>query len=463
MAGLKSNFVCSLLATTSNAVVGLVSIPFITRHVSAADFGHISLLLLVFYLFNFLDGLLPVIINFRHARNYDNADFLKTCQMFSWMMGAAAFSLTLILLLLIYRHVFSLVEIFLMAICAMLFFPTTAEAAFLESRQRVGFAMLVRSGGWAFVYLSFIVYVIVDCTFEWFAFSLTLMSGSLLVVYRAANTSEPRNGKLEYSIIKDMLLEIKKVLLFNFYVAVTNFSDRLFLSKLLPLDRLGFYSAQYELGTKAYVLPYMVSKVLYPNFSERLSGKNPQAVLSDWKHITKWVFFTMFSISLIAFYFSEVIIKIYAGQAYAEHSYVFKIVMIGIAMNSIGFMSILLQRAKGDFSSQEKAYFFGSAMGIIAVYPMVKIWGLWGAAMVYLIMRSSDLILAVQTAKMFQAGHQPWKTYVVWPISVAACYLFMQFEFYSGFTLSFIVFSVTLFTRNDIKFFKKGVFNAYRK
>jgi O-antigen/teichoic acid export membrane protein len=455
MSRLKTNFAYSVMAAAINAVVGLASIPFITRHVSSADFGHISLLLLFFYLFAVMDGIQPVIISYAHSCPHPRADLVKTCQVISWGIGGIASAITLGGLTWLYADTVSGTEMSLMTVCAMLYFPMTAEAAFLESKERVGFTAMIRSGGWAFVYGSFILYVICQSPFEFYAMSLAGMNGLLWLIYRRSNADEPRNGNLKQDILREMSFKIKEVLIFSLSFVLMNFSDRLFISKLLSLELLGYYSAQYELGTKGYIAAHTASKVLYPNFSRRLAREPLLPVLSDWTHMTKLIFFSVFSVTLLAFAFAEEIIRIYAGQGYAAHCYVFRIVMAGVAINSLGFMVIMFQRAAGDFSSQERAYVMGAVISILSVYPLVSRLGMSGAAMVYLCARTSDVLLILDMWKKFFRSEGRRIILFLWPVLFSLCYTLLYMRYYFLFGMIFFLFGGTLFNGKDFVFFKK--------
>lgn len=449
MGSLKRNLVYSTLATIINVAVGLAAIPFITRHMLPSDFGHLSLLLLFFYLFVFLDGMQPVVIRFTNMPVYARADVVKNSRVLSWGVGGAVSVVTFSVLVLLYEGTFSLIEEGLMGICALMYFPMSIEGALLESKERVGFTSMARSGVWTMVYLSFVIYVILKLPFEWYALSLAGMNSFLWGSFKIANTGEPRTGKLEKVLIREMIIETKKVIVYNLCVAVMTFSDRLFISRFLALSKLGYYSVQYELGTKGYMLPYTVSRVLYPNFSRRLASEKLSDVYADWKVATKLIFFIMFSISLTAFIFSEEIVRLYAGDAYASHDYVFKFVMIGITINSLGFMGALFQRAKGDFVSPERAYLIGAGLGIVLVYPLVKGFGLAGAALFYLCVRSADIILVWKLQRDMSVERNITK-HLVWTLLFIFSYVFTYVEYYAVALILYVILGVTLFDYNDV-------------
>ncbi len=458
MSRLKSNFIFSALAVFINAGVSILSVPYITRQVSPTDFGHISLLIVFFYLFAFVDGIRPVIINFVHHSYHHTSDFFRSCHIFSWCGGAVLSCLTFILLSYFYYNHLSFIEIFFISFCALLCIPMTNEAAFLEARERVGFTMIVRSGGWILFYVSYILYATVGASFEWYAMSVAGMNGFLLIIYRIANSDQPRAGKFHLNIIREMTIKIRQVIMFNFCITLMRSLDRLFISRVLPLRLLAHYSVQYEFGFNWNTLVHTAGRVLYPHLSRRMTDEPLALILACWVHINKLIFFTVFSLTLAGFAFSEKIIGLYAGVIYTEHHYVFRFVMVGVAITALGLMAAVFQRVQGDFASQEKAYIIGALTGILLVYPLVSRFGLQGAILVYLSVKIADIILILNIRKSFFPQTDAAKHLLLWPVLFVLCYTLLWYEYYFGFALSYAVFVLSLFRKDDLLFY----INAFR-
>ncbi len=456
MSRVTTNFIYSVIALGITACAGLFSIPVLTRNLTPSFFGHISLLLIFFNIFVILDGLRPVIINYMHSSSRNRPDIIRTCSVFSWINGLVFAFVTFAVLIFIYKDTFSFAEMIFLSIAGLLYFPMTNEAGFLEAAERVGFTYLTRAVVWALLYISFICYSLVRLPMEYYAMSLSVMNGALFLIYLYANGQKSKKGRFKKDIIMDMGKEMKHVSFFNIYVAIINFSDRLFISRFLSLNLLGYYSVQYELGTKGYMLVAMVSRVLYPTFCKRIAKEPMSYILSDWACITKFVFFAVFSCTLVAFFWSDIIITIYAGKEYAAYSFVLKIIMIGIAINSLGFMATLLQRANGDFKSQEKAYFKGAFIATIIVYPFISNFGILGAALVYLFARSADVFLILDIKKKYFPGFSLQKIFI-WPALFLLCYDMLFYRQYILFALVFILFMLAVFTRDDFVFFTRKI------
>ncbi|MGE0086619.1 MAG: lipopolysaccharide biosynthesis protein [Desulfococcaceae bacterium] len=457
MSRLKSNFMFSALAVCINAAVSLSSVPYITRRVSPSDYGHISLFILFFYLFAFVDGIRPVIINSVHHSFSGKSDFFRSCHIFSWLCGAVLSVLTFILLILFYHHRLSAVEILFISLCALFCVPMNNEAAFLEAGERVGFIMMVRSAGWVLFYASFIVYASVGAGFECYAMSVAGMNGFLLVIYRAANSRESRSGKFRFAIIREMMTKIRQGIMFNLYSTLMSSLDRLFISKLLPLQMLAHYSVQYEFGFNWNTLVQTAGRVLYPHLSRRMAAEPFAEILAFWVHMNKLIFFAVFSITLAGAAFSEEIIGLYAGAVYTEHHYIFRFVMIGVAISALGVMAVVFQRAQGDFASQEKAYGIGALTGILLVYPLVKTFGILGAALVYLAVRIADILLVLKICRNFFRSSSRAKYLMVWPGLFVLSYLSLWYEYYAVFWFLYAAFGALLFNADDIRYYVNAV------
>ncbi len=462
MGRVTTNFIYSVIAIGITACAGLFSIPVLTRKLTPYFFGHISLLLIFFNIFAILDGLRPVIVNYMHSSSKSRQDIIRTCFVFSWINGLVFASATFGVLIFIYKDTFSLTEIIFLSFAAFFYFPMTNEAGFLEAAERVGFTSLARAVVWAFLYISFICYSLFSLSPEYYAMSLFVMNGLLFLIYFYAGKDRSTGGGFKKNIIMDMGKGIKQVFFFNIYVAIMNFSDRLFISRFLPLNLLGYYSVQYELGTKGNILVAMISRVLYPTFCKKITKEPRARVLSEWARITKFVFFMVFICTLVAFLWSDIIIALYAGKQYAAYSHVLKIIMVGIAVNSLGFMATFLQRADGDFKSQEKAYFKGALLAILAVYPLIANFGLSGAALVYLFARSADVFLIFNIKKRYFPDF-PLQKIFIWPGLFFLCYAMLFYRQYMVFAVFFILFIISVFTLEDIFFIKRSLAGAKKR
>ncbi|MEZ4527881.1 MAG: hypothetical protein R2941_18355 [Desulfobacterales bacterium] len=453
MSRLKSNFLFSALAVCINAAISLCSVPYITRQVSPSDYGHISLFILFFYLFAFVDGIRPVIINSLHHSFSGKPDFFQSCHVFSWLCGAVLSVLSFVLLMLFYHQRLSEVEILFISLCALFCVPMNNEAAFLEAGERVGFVMLVRSAGWVLFYASFIFYATVGATFECYALSVAGMNGFLLICYRLANSRESRSGRFRFAVIKEMMTKIRQVIVFNLCATLMSSLDRLFISRLLPLQLLAHYSVQYEFGFNWNTLVHTAGRVLYPHLSHRMASEPVSEILAFWIHMNKLIFFAVFSLTLAGVAFSEEIIGLYAGVIYKEHHYIFRFVMIGVAISALGVMATVFQRARGDFASQEKAYGIAALTGIVLVYPLVKMFGILGAALVYLAVRIGDILLVFKIRRDFFRGVSGAKHLMLWPLLFALSYLSLWQEYYAAFGFFYAAFGALLFKSDDIFFY----------
>ncbi len=457
MSPLKSNFLFSALAVCINAGVSLCSVPYITRQVSPSDYGHISLFILFFYLFAFVDGIRPVIINSVHHSFRTQSDFFRSCHVFSWLCGAVLCVLSFVLLMLFYHQRLSAAEILFISLCALFCVPMNNEAAFLEAGERVGFVMMVRSAGWVLFYASFIFYATVGAAFEWYALSVAGMNGFLLICYRMANSREFRSGRFRFAIIKEMMTKIRQVIVFNLCSTLMSSLDRLFISRLLPIQLLAHYSVQYEFGFNWNTLVHTAGRVLYPHLSRRMADEPLSETVLFWVRMNKLIFFAVFSLTLAGAAFSEEIIGLYAGSVYKEHHYIFRFVMIGVAISALGVMATVFQRARGDFASQEKAYGIAALTGIVLVYPLVKTFGILGAAFVYLAVRIGDILLVFKIRRDFFPPASHAKHLMLWPGLFVCVYLCLWYEYYPVFGFFYAMFAAVLFTGEDIRYYIRAV------
>jgi len=452
----KANLLQNVIAIGLTVLAGLISIPILTRTLSPNTFGHVSLILIFLNLFTLLEGTRQVFIKFYHKWKEveKRKEFLRTSWVLSWMSSILGTMVVLLILTFLFDSL-SIIEIIFLSLSAGLYLLMSNPWAQLEAEEKVGLAALVRAIVWVLVYVSFIIYSLYGAPIEFYALSLMLMNGLLLVLYSGLQQKRQNySSKTNWGMFREMVNEIKSVILFNFWVAVMNFSDRLIISRILPITDLGYYTAQYELGVRGNGLANTACTVLFPTFSLSVEKKGVYAAVPLWLSISKWLFLTIYLFTLIGFGFSKEIIELYAGAPYAGYNYIFKIVMIGVAINTLGFMAVLLQRADCDFTSQGMAYCIGAVIGIVLAYPLIKTLGLLGGALTYLIMRIADLILIWQVRqKYFRRGSGINLKNTSLVMLFILCYVLALLSQY-WMIASFLVFSWLLIDADDFRIIK---------
>jgi O-antigen/teichoic acid export membrane protein len=407
---LGRNVMASLVAVAITAVTGVVALGLLAHLLTPEEFGALSLILVLFNFFVFFDGSRAVVVRLWHRHPGDRPIILGSSLMISSSI-ALLLTFACAALIQMYFGLLPAATAVTLGIAIGLHFPGAVLWGVLDAQERVGFTALLRAVAWASAYVGFVVFAAMRLSLQAYAITLVIMNAVLLVVMAMAawrsgcRLAMPRRGIL-WVYLRNSL----RMLVFNIFAAIITAWDRLVLAKLMPISTLGFYSLQVELGIRGRVLVNGISRVLYPRFCRQAESEPIGSVIAGWMPWIRVFMVLMTLICLLIITWSEPLLALYAGPAYAEYHYVLQVVLAMLPINALGILAIVVQRADLDFSSQPVAYGVAVIFGLLAVYPLVSRFGLQGALIVYCILRLGDLFVALMVAtNTRQAGVSWWK------------------------------------------------------
>ena len=398
---MSGNLIKSFISVMIMAASSLACIPFLTRHLTPSEFGHLSIILMFFTLSSAFDGLRPVIIYYYPRYELKRAAFVYTLGCLGWIMGIVAGAITASIMFFAFSEQLTIVEITLLSGATVIYFPMTVRWAMLDAREKVGFTALSRAFMWLALYLSFVLYAGIGAHFYVYSASLLCMNIALFSFFffsgKEKNGSEKR---VDWNLLKQVAAKSKQYLFFQILVYGISFIDRMTLARLYPIAVLGYYTPQYELGTRSTIFLRIFNSVLYPRFSRLVSEGHDSLVREYWLITTKVVFVFFSSVVWITVAWADVIVRVYAGPDYQQYSFVLQMIMFGVLMNLPGYFASLLLNSFGDFKQQGKFYLFGIIVGVVFAYPLIKMWGMFGASLTFVSMRVVDMLLFMRAYKI---------------------------------------------------------------
>ncbi len=398
---MSGNLIKSFISVVIMAASSLACIPFLTRHLTPSEFGHLSIILMFFTLSSAFDGLRPVIIYYYPRYHLKRAAFVYTLGCLGWIMGIVAGTITASIMYLAFSEQLTVVEIALLSGATVIYFPMTVRWAMLDAREKVGFTALSRAFMWLALYLSFVLYAGMGTHFYVYSASLLCMNIALFLFFFFSGKETAGSERvIDWLLLKQVAGKSKQYLFFQILVYGISFIDRMTLARLFPIAVLGYYTPQYELGTRSTIFLRIFNSVLYPRFSRLVSEGHDALVREYWLIATKVVFVFFSSVVWITIAWADVIVRVYAGPDYQQYSFVLQMIMFGVLMNLPGYFASLLLNSFGDFKEQGKFYLFGIIVGIISAYPLIKLWGMFGASLTFVSMHLVDVLLFLRAYKI---------------------------------------------------------------
>lgn len=170
-------------------------------------------------------------------------------------------------------------------------------------------------------------------------------------------------------------------------------ADRFFIGSLISAAAVTVYVLPYELVVQSLILVGAISSVAFPSLTTTLNEKN-----KDWrKYFIHWLIFVsviMFVVCLILAFALPKILSIWIGnQLDVQSVLVGQILCIGVFANSIGSMFYTLLHAQGKVYLTAKLHLIELPLFLIALYPLVSLYGVIGAAIAWVGRMVFDAIL----------------------------------------------------------------------
>tara|TARA_B000000532_G_scaffold243731_1_gene240652 strand:+ start:100 stop:1395 length:1296 start_codon:yes stop_codon:yes gene_type:complete len=205
------------------------------------------------------------------------------------------------------------------------------------------------------------------------------------------------NNKDLPSLIQSLIFQGKKLFDFGKWIAICNFlgpilvyGDKFFITSLVPLDQIAYYTIPQELITRIIIIPTSICTALFPFFSnsdlETLSLKYKKAE----KVITTFMSFLIIAFIFLWFPFSKQWISI----DFAINSNTISVILlIGIFFNSIAQLPYTLIQSNGDSKMTALTFIFELSIYLILLPVMITKYGLTGAAFTWTMRIIIDFII----------------------------------------------------------------------
>ncbi|TDP82300.1 O-antigen/teichoic acid export membrane protein [Halanaerobium saccharolyticum] len=186
--------------------------------------------------------------------------------------------------------------------------------------------------------------------------------------------------KFDFTIVKKFLAYSVPLMPNAILFWIINYSDRIFILKLLGKDQLGFYSASYSIGQLSIFFITPISFVLFPIISNLWENNEIELVK---KYIQKSIYYYMFfSIpSIFGLYvLSSDLLIFLADETYVTDGNLIMFIILGFF--SVGFFKIFVNilYLKEKTKSLPIVYLFVSLINLFLNYIFIPKFGIEGAA-----------------------------------------------------------------------------------
>ncbi len=174
---------------------------------------------------------------------------------------------------------------------------------------------------------------------------------------------------------------IKPVLKFSLTIAFTSSvwvmatqTDKLVLSKLLPLADYGYFTLAVLAASGVMMLSGPISGALLPRMARLQAEGNEEGLINLYRNATQMVAVIAIPACLVLAFFAEQVLWVWTGDAHAaaQAAPVLRLYALGNGFLAMAAFPYYLQFAKGDL----KLHLIGNAIFVLLLLPSL-VWATW--------------------------------------------------------------------------------------
>ncbi|WP_235548510.1 oligosaccharide flippase family protein [Noviherbaspirillum sp. Root189] len=233
-----------------------------------------------------------------------------------------------------------------------------------------GFNVVIASIRFILV-IPFFVYVGTSPTeFFLFQFGVAIVELGVLVI-KTYRLLPPLSGKAgitwEWAPVRTVLGFAVSVALTNWVWVLLTQTDKLVLSKYLPLTDYGYFTLGVLVASAVTLVAGPISVALVPRLTRLVAAGNDSGVVDLYRNATQMVAVIAVPAALVLALFSEQVLWVWTGNAELSRQAapVLRLYAIGNCVLAIGSFPYYLQVAKGDL----KLHLLGSLVFLLLLIP----------------------------------------------------------------------------------------------
>ena len=208
-------------------------------------------------------------------------------------------------------------------------------------------------------------------------------------------------------------IQFKKALLvpllkFGGWMTVSNivgplmlYMDRFLIGSLISVTAVAYYTTPYEMVTKLWLIPVSLVSVLFPAFSTSFV-QEPVRAKQMFNRGVKYIFLTLFPITLIIVTFANDGLTLWIGKDFAQNSTsVSQWLAVGILISSLSQVPFAFIQGIGRPDITAKFHFIELPLYLLVLWKFTTDFGIVGAAYAWVLRVLLDTILLFYVASKF--------------------------------------------------------------
>jgi O-antigen/teichoic acid export membrane protein len=397
---LKKQFLISFLSVLTIGLIGIISIPILTRLLVPEEIGKLFIILAIVSILQVFDGFKPVITFFLNRNKLNEVITLNELKKANSLF---IISISSFIFFISYFYTFSLINSLLYTLVFIFYSMMSFYWGVLDTKNEVNYTSILRTIGWIMAYLLFILFAYIKLNIEYYALSILLMYIILYISFKIKlkklniilkpDYKFNNYSKLLRIIIKEVINNIKIQINAIFLLTI----DKFIVPFFTGYANFAFYAVQSELATKTYLINATWKRVLYPY----LAKKENIHKIGNLLNYLSIIFLVSLILCIIIGLYSENLITLYAGESYNIYSNLFSLLILVFPLNIIGTFGVTILHINGNFELHNKIYKYFAFFHLINLSLLTYYFGITGAAIALVMSRMVDLFLFLTSIKLY--------------------------------------------------------------
>lgn len=262
---------------------------------------------------------------------------------------------------------------------------------YFQSKLMSKYSALARTFSYPLVCMYRILMVLIKADVRWFGCA-TVFDSVLIAVFLIFFYRKNKGGELRFSwsMGKYLLSHGKHFVLVNLLVTIYTQMDRLMLGSMADQGAVGIYSAAMTISNLWIFIPNALIDSARPLIMElKATGKNDD-YQKRWRQLYAGIMWISIIAGIFFSIFSELVVMIIYGKAYAASTEVLKILIWSRLFSLLGVLRSTWMLCEGYEKYVKYFVALGAVMNISLNYALIPIMGASGAAIATLVTEMSS-------------------------------------------------------------------------
>jgi O-antigen/teichoic acid export membrane protein len=263
----------------------------------------------------------------------------------------------------------------------------------------------------------------VQAFFLWQALLTLLAVGAHWLVLNRVLVRAPRRAAFRFALMAGVSTYAAGSMANSIGIVVAQQSDKIILSKTLPLEQLGYYTLAGAVASLLWTLISSVTSAAFPRFNQCVAVDDEAGLSEAYDGATQLMATVVLPTSMVLMFFSREVMTLWTRKPAIAAATGEMVVLFSLGMTLAGFVNLALHVALShSWFRLTIGFTWGVALAAAPLFWIAsRFWGSRGAAAVWMLQYAALLLLVPLLHRRYLRGQAgKWlKQAVVFPAAVS--------------------------------------------